>query len=200
MYILIILLAFILYLVAITVISTLLDISIRIATKQKLGLGKLFLPSTLILVLWSIVGLQLYKAISTTCQIDILSQLMNYFMKIPVVPFNISTTFGFFGIAIFITVIIQTALIYIVNFNVSKPLIILKNNLFSKVTKKDIVVKKDENENENENDEPKKKVYVDVLSCIFSSIVIFLLIIAFIFIFTILAKNIAAKLIPILLK
>lgn len=195
MQILFILVAFIVYLVALTIVSTLLDIAIRIATREKLSFGKLFLPSTLILILWGTVGLFLYDAIVKTCGTDMFNQILNYFMKIPVVPVNLSTIFGFIGIAIFITVIIQTFLIYIVNFNVSAPIMKGIRTLISKITKKEIKEPIATNDNE-----VSKKVNVDLLSCIFSSIVIFLLIIGFVFLSILASKSLVKELLPIILK
>ena len=152
----------------------------------------LFLPSTLILALWGMVGLFLYDAVIKTCGTDILEQIMNYFLKIPTIPVNLSTIFGFFGIAIFVTVILQTFLIYIVNFEISKPFKIAFAKLKAKLTKTEIVIKEESTE--------KIKIKVDLLSCIFSSIVIFLLIIAFVFISILLSKSLAKELLPKILE
>ncbi len=192
MQILLILVAFIIYLVLLTIISTLLDIAIRIATKERLGFGKLFLPSTLILILWGTVALILYDSIAKTCGSDIINQVMNYFMKIPVIPVNLSTVFGFFGIAIFVTVIIQTFLIFIVNFNISSPIKKAFAMLLAKITKKEIKPK--------EEDTSSKEISVDLLSCIFSSIVIFLLLIGFIFASILVSKPLVKEILPIILK
>lgn len=193
MNILILLGAFLIYLVMLTIVSTLLDISIRIATKEKLGLGKLFLPSTLIIVLWCTVLLSLYLIITKICGTDMIEQIMNYFMKIPVVPVNFSTIFGLCGVAIFITVILQAFIIYIINFAVSKPI----KNLYKKLTKNK-EYKPTSNTDMLEVEE--NTIYIDLLSCIFASIVIFLIIIGFIFAMSLLAKNVVGEVLPKILK
>ncbi|MEG2484240.1 MAG: hypothetical protein RSB51_02090 [Clostridia bacterium] len=203
MSIIVLLIAFLVYLILFTLVSTLVEMAVRIATRTRLSLGKLFLPSTLILVLWGAVGFVVFKVVLNTYGMDILNTIINSFLKVPSLPPDFSVIFGAGGIAIFVTIILQSCIIYIVNFDVSKPFKILffkattaiKNSMLSLFK-----VKPKAKVNPSVIAEANEKFSIDLLSCVFSSIVIFLIVIFFIVLMSFLSHGIVTEILPLLLK
>lgn len=202
---------FLVYLILLLIVSTLLEKTIKISAKKDIRFSKLIVPSTLVIITWIYLG-YLYVITLTKLNVDLPTYFINTFLKLPTPFSNFTLILGVLGLYILIAILLQSLYVYLINFNLTKPfsMVYLKikkaivkaiknnkkvDNFFKKISSK--IFKKDIH---------KKKITkhadykIDFITCIFSSILTFIFIGAFIVVLMIITNFTTNKVLNILIN
>lgn len=200
---------FLVYLVFLVITSSLLDNTIRLSSRKQVPFSKLVVPSTLVLFTWTIF-IYMYYITLEKLGVNLGTYFINSFLNIPNPATNITLILGVLGLYILVAIILQSLYVYLINFNLSKPFVyiakkikeltlslLLKIDKFKNWYNKKI--KENKKIDKNNDEEEKEIIKLDLLSCFFSSILTFVLIIAFLIALIFIANILSNKILDILI-
>ncbi len=198
---------FLVYLVFLVITSSLVDSTLKISSRKTIPFNKLVLPSTLVLLTW-ITFVYMYYITLDKLGVNLGTYLINSFLNIPNPATNMTLIFGVLGLYILVAIVLQSFYVYLINFNLSKPFVIAYNKTKEFIIKNLLKIEKfktwynkiDKKDNEDSNENEKEVIKLDLLTCFFSSILTFILIVAFILVLIFIANILSNKILSILIN